>query len=279
MGSHGHFLAPKTPEFTPKSSVTYLKLLGQNGKIAIMGRKSGKTSPQNPSLTKREQEILKLLLESISLKEIAINLGVSSKTVDFHKGNLYRKLGIQSMHELLVLFANKEIPESVLAAKLNVSLPKEFVPAVYKNWITYNDETSSANFLVKSKGIYIFSGSQGKKHGSNAGAYGFPDIETSKAMKSMSMLSFNVLGDGNDYLVMLPTSETVDGDHYFKKFSTVNGKITTITVSINNDLTQWGYSGILKEFIQDHIMYLQFHTACNGRSFNLMIWDIKLYQT
>ena len=108
-----------------------------------------------PDLTPREQEMLKFLLEGISPKAIATNLGVSNKTVDYHKGNLYRKLGIQSMHELLVLFANKEIPESILATEMNVSLPKEFVPAVYKNWTLYNDETSSANLLVKSKGIYV----------------------------------------------------------------------------------------------------------------------------
>jgi hypothetical protein len=90
------------------------------------------------------------------------------------------------------------------------------------------------------------------------------------------MFSFKVLGDGNDYLVMLPTKETTDGDHYFKKFSTQTGKIMTITVNIKNDLTQWSYVGTPKDFIQDHIMVLQFLTVAK-KPFNLMVWDINLY--
>jgi hypothetical protein len=106
---------------------------------------------------------------------------------------------------------------------------------------------------------------------------GLPDYATSKAMKSMSMLSFKVLGDGSDYWIMLPTIETnIDYDHYFKLFSTQNGKTSTITVNMKNDLVQCSFNGIPREFIQDNIIGLQFHNF-RKQSFNLMIWDINLY--
>lgn len=62
-----------------------------------------KEKPGQLDLTPREQEIYNLILAGMSLKEIAGKLGVSYKGVDFHRGNLYQKLGVQSMQELLVV--------------------------------------------------------------------------------------------------------------------------------------------------------------------------------
>jgi DNA-binding CsgD family transcriptional regulator len=232
--------------------------------------------PVIPAFTAKEQELLNLILDGLSLKEISNKLDVSYKAVDFHRGNLYRKLGIQSMQELLLLFANKKIPESVMEIEQNISLPKQFVPAIYKEWVTFYDPTSTVNIITKSKGIYTLSGFQGKDDG-YAGVIGIPDHDTSLAMKSMSMLSFKVLGDGKNYWVMLPTTDTKkDADHYYKPFSTQNGKITTITVNIKNDLVQFINSSTPKKFIQDNILYLEFINYVK-ESFNLMIWDIKLY--
>ncbi|MDR0290978.1 MAG: helix-turn-helix transcriptional regulator [Treponema sp.] len=250
-----------------------------NGKAARQGpvltaRES--MMDENSGLTPREHEILGLMLDGLSPKEIANKLDVSYKGVDFHRGNLYRKLGIRSMQELLIIFANKKISEPIIGTETNVSLPKKFIPAIYKSWITYKDDASSVNFSIKSKGIYILSGSQGKEDGF-AVVVGLPDYDTGIAMRSMSMFSFKVLGDGNDYLVMLPTMETKEaGDHYSKQFSTQNGKITTITVNINNELAQPFWSDITREFIQDNIIGLQFHNF-RKQSFNLLIWDINLY--
>ena len=49
--------------------------------------------PNSPSLTPREEEIVKLLAQGHSVKESAQLLGVSIKTVEAHKFNLMRKLG------------------------------------------------------------------------------------------------------------------------------------------------------------------------------------------
>ena len=53
--------------------------------------------PRISTLTPREREILKLLAEGNSVKEIAVILGLSVKTVEAHKFNLMRKLDIHDV--------------------------------------------------------------------------------------------------------------------------------------------------------------------------------------
>jgi DNA-binding NarL/FixJ family response regulator len=51
-------------------------------------------------LTGREREILQLVAESNSTKEIASRLGISAKTVDNHRTNLMRKLNLHDVASL-----------------------------------------------------------------------------------------------------------------------------------------------------------------------------------
>ncbi len=51
-------------------------------------------------LTDREREILQLVAESNSTKEIAAKLGISVKTVDNHRTNLMRKLNLHDVASL-----------------------------------------------------------------------------------------------------------------------------------------------------------------------------------
>ncbi|MBL9202791.1 MAG: response regulator transcription factor [Opitutaceae bacterium] len=51
-------------------------------------------------LTNREREILQLVAESYSTREIAGKLGLSSKTVDNHRTNLMRKLNLHDVASL-----------------------------------------------------------------------------------------------------------------------------------------------------------------------------------
>lgn len=53
------------------------------------------------ALTTREAEILRLVAEGESSKEIASDLGISLKTVEAHRGNLFRKLKLRSVAELV----------------------------------------------------------------------------------------------------------------------------------------------------------------------------------
>jgi len=52
-------------------------------------------------LTPREREVLQLIAEGKSTKVIAKELYVSAKTIDWHRSQLMRKLGVQSIAELV----------------------------------------------------------------------------------------------------------------------------------------------------------------------------------
>ena len=53
------------------------------------------------TLTDREREVLQLIAEGLSSKEIAGMLGVSLKTVDSHRSNLMEKLDIHKVSGLV----------------------------------------------------------------------------------------------------------------------------------------------------------------------------------
>ena len=61
-------------------------------------------SKDNLNLTDREREIFTMLLKRMSPKDIGHTLKVSYHTIDFHRRNLYRKLGVQSRSELFALY-------------------------------------------------------------------------------------------------------------------------------------------------------------------------------
>jgi len=54
------------------------------------------------NITKREQEVLNIMLEGVPLKDIAERLNLSYHTVDTHRTRIYRKLGVKNIQELLV---------------------------------------------------------------------------------------------------------------------------------------------------------------------------------
>jgi DNA-binding NarL/FixJ family response regulator len=64
-------------------------------------KKAGMTLP---TLTSREQEVIQLLAEGKSTKEVACLLDLSPKTAETHRCNLMRKLHLHSLSEL-TLFA------------------------------------------------------------------------------------------------------------------------------------------------------------------------------
>jgi len=52
-------------------------------------------------LTVREEEILKLIVQGYTNKQVAEELNISIRTVEGHRGNLTEKLGIRSRVDLL----------------------------------------------------------------------------------------------------------------------------------------------------------------------------------
>lgn len=65
--------------------------------------------PRLSTLTPREREILKLLAEGLSVKEIAARLDLSIKTIEAHKFNLMRKLDIHNKAQLVQYAIKRKI--------------------------------------------------------------------------------------------------------------------------------------------------------------------------
>ena len=71
--------------------------------------KSTNRTPRFATLTTREREVLKMLAEGNSVKEIACDLNLSVKTVEAHKFNLMRKLDIHNKAQLVQYAIQKKI--------------------------------------------------------------------------------------------------------------------------------------------------------------------------
>jgi DNA-binding NarL/FixJ family response regulator len=69
------------------------------GKSGAEGFRGGQET-QKSILSGRQREVLQLVAEGYSAKEIAGLLGISSKTVEFHKGLIMKKLDLHSTAEL-----------------------------------------------------------------------------------------------------------------------------------------------------------------------------------
>jgi DNA-binding NarL/FixJ family response regulator len=65
----------------------------------IKGAKA--VDPTYGALTSREQEIMRLVAEGLSTKEIAEKLFISSKTVENHRSKIMNKLGLHNIIELI----------------------------------------------------------------------------------------------------------------------------------------------------------------------------------
>jgi DNA-binding CsgD family transcriptional regulator len=108
-----------------------------DGKTAKNGIKQKKNTA-TPALTSREQELFNLLLKGETPKEIAFNLGITHRTVDFHRNNLYLKLDVHSIQELLVKYNSQTLPEVM---PIEMATPeKPLVVKFYDNSF-YNSET------------------------------------------------------------------------------------------------------------------------------------------
>jgi DNA-binding NarL/FixJ family response regulator len=65
-----------------------------------------KTTQVTPEFTEQEKQIIEYCHKGLSVKEVADRLFLSPRTIDWHKGNIFRKLGIKNTIEM-VRFAEK----------------------------------------------------------------------------------------------------------------------------------------------------------------------------
>ena len=66
--------------------------------------RGNRRSPEKETLTRREKQVIQLLAEGKSTKEVASLLNLSVKTAETHRSNIMSKLGLHSVSEL-VLYA------------------------------------------------------------------------------------------------------------------------------------------------------------------------------
>jgi DNA-binding NarL/FixJ family response regulator len=66
----------------------------------VMERMGG-PEPSEPQLTPRQRDVLRLIVKGQRMKEIAANLGLSTRTVESHKYGMMETLGLHSTAELV----------------------------------------------------------------------------------------------------------------------------------------------------------------------------------
>ena len=88
LANHKPFLTPRATE------------------VMLTSFKEGRMRPELPTtlrdrLTSREREIVQLLAEGKSSKEVAASLNISVKTAETHRANIMRKLQLHTVSELV----------------------------------------------------------------------------------------------------------------------------------------------------------------------------------
>jgi len=94
-------------EEAPGAIVEAIRRAAQGGMsfspgVAEVARAILEGTGEVPRLTEREREVLALMAEGLSNKEIALRLKVKERTVEFHVGNILRKMEVASRVEAVV---------------------------------------------------------------------------------------------------------------------------------------------------------------------------------
>ena len=90
--------------FTPRVNDMVLAGFLDKGHNARVGE-----SPKLPKLTPREREVIQLLAEGKSSKEVASVLNLSTKTAETHRSNIMRKLDLHSIRDVVVYAVRNNI--------------------------------------------------------------------------------------------------------------------------------------------------------------------------
>jgi len=73
----------------------------------LIPSKKGRPRLLKLDLTKREEDITKLVVKGYSNKKISSKLFISEKTVKSHLRNIFKKFGVNSRFQLAVEFHNR----------------------------------------------------------------------------------------------------------------------------------------------------------------------------
>lgn len=107
-GAHGYVLktdAGRTLVEAIRALLRHQEFLTERVRVvAARGakpRRGAAVTPASGRLTPREREVLQLLTEGKSNKEIGVILGVTTKTAETHRAHILAKLDLHSMSELV----------------------------------------------------------------------------------------------------------------------------------------------------------------------------------
>jgi DNA-binding NarL/FixJ family response regulator len=77
-----------------------------------LGGRNGSNQAETEQISTREREILQLLAEGYSNREIADQLNLSLKTIETHRSNIMRKLGLHGIADLVLYAVRNHIIEA-----------------------------------------------------------------------------------------------------------------------------------------------------------------------
>jgi DNA-binding NarL/FixJ family response regulator len=97
--------------FTPRVNDMVLAGFLDRGSIG-----SSAVNMNSPKLTPREREVIQLLAEGKSSKEVACLLNLSTKTAETHRSNIMRKLDFHSIRDLVVYAVKNDIIQIQISA-------------------------------------------------------------------------------------------------------------------------------------------------------------------
>ena len=100
-------LAKHKPFFTPRATEVILSNFNNVG-----GTRVEVPETVHERLTSREREIVQLLAEGKSSKEVANSLNISVKTAETHRANIMRKLQLHTVSELVRYAVRNQIIEA-----------------------------------------------------------------------------------------------------------------------------------------------------------------------
>jgi len=99
-GAHGYVLKDEDPDVVPDAIRAVMK--GKNWVSAsvathMMGKlREGKKKSNSGVLTDRELEVIRLISDGLTTKDIAARLNIADRTVEFNVSNIYDKLGVNT---------------------------------------------------------------------------------------------------------------------------------------------------------------------------------------
>lgn len=109
-GANGYILKSDILDFLPKA----VRAIAENKRFLTpkvceivlegflnAGNKPAEEKPPGPRITPRELEIIRLLAEGKSNKELSTQLGITVRTVETHRSKIMLKLGLHSLAELI----------------------------------------------------------------------------------------------------------------------------------------------------------------------------------